>query len=240
MSRNGQCARDDRQMPALHPYIRPNGAEGIMDQVNTRGAGALAIATGIASVVLLAIHPDGAAKDFAGMLKAEAASRLIDGVVHGGFILVLALQAAAYAMLSARLGWRLPAVIAFALFAAGAIALSGSMLFDGLVTPALAEHILPHPDRYEADRPLFLFIGVLISVLMPLGLAFQSAAVAAWGWALTASGKRIAGIAGLLLGLALLAAAMTSFAALNPIALMAGIAGLALWAVIAGVVLIRG
>src|SRR6185369_6450275 len=94
-----------------------------------RGAGWLAIATGIAGVALLASHPGGAATDFAGVLREEAANRAMDAVVHGGFVIVLALQMVCYALLSARLGLTRGAVMAaLVFFAFGAAFLSASML----------------------------------------------------------------------------------------------------------------
>jgi hypothetical protein len=211
-----------------------------MDQPKTRAAGLLAIATGIAGFALLAIHPGGEARDFLGVLKEEAANRLIDGVVHGGFVVVLALQVAAYAVFAGKLGWRMTALTGLALFAAGAIALGGSMVLDGLAIPAIAARYLPHPDKIENARVLFAFAGILISILMPLGLAFQSAAVAVWGWALAASDKRVVGAFGVVFGLVLIAAAAMGFVTANPMALMAGIAGLAVWAAIAGATMVRG
>lgn len=207
---------------------------------STRGAGILAIATGIAGAVLLAIHPGGAARDFLGMLKEEAANRLIDGVVHGGFVVVLTLQAAAFAAMTARLGGRIAAMAGLALFVAGATALSGSMVLDGLATPAIAVRYLAHPEKIENAKILFVMVSTMIGILMPLGLALQSAAVAAWGWAFAASGRRVLGALAMVLGIALVVAAGSSFAVMNPLALMAGIAGLALWAVVAGAATLRG
>ena len=49
-------------------------------------AGILSIATGIATVALLANHPGGDAHTFADVLKDEAANRTMDAIVHGGFV----------------------------------------------------------------------------------------------------------------------------------------------------------
>jgi len=195
----------------------------------------LTAATGIASLALLAIHPGDAATDFAGVLKEEAANRVTDALVHGGFIAVLAVQAVCYAVFSARLGWQRTATVAgFVFFCAGVAFLSGSMVLDGLVTPAIAVRYVAAPAKIESARTLFVLIGTLISFLMPIGLAFQSAAIAAWGWALTAGGKRMTGLLGLVLGIAMLAASFTT-----PLALMVAMAGTALWALVAGSILFR-
>src|ERR1700733_8109753 len=70
---------------------------------SVRIPGLVLIASAIAMVVLLAMHPEGNAKDFAGVLQDEAANRSIDAFVHGGFIVVMAIQIACYAIFSSRL-----------------------------------------------------------------------------------------------------------------------------------------
>jgi hypothetical protein len=203
-----------------------------------RFIGLLAIATGLAAFALLASHPDDAAKTFSDVLHNEAAHRLADAIVHGGFIVVLALQTVCYAALSARIGWtRVAALAGFVLFAFGTAFLSASMVLDGLVTPALAARYLDDPAKIEFARSLFRLVGTLIGVLMPLGLAFQSASIAAWGWALAASRlSRVAGVMGLVLSGAAFAGLVL---APNSLGLMAGIAATSLWAIVAGVVLFR-
>lgn len=206
----------------------------------TRGVGLLTIATGIAGFALLALHPGGEARDFAGMVKEEAAGQFMNAVVHGGFIAVLTVQMVCYAVLSRRLGLsRTAAVAGLVFFAAGAAFMAGSLLLDGLVTPAIAARYVTKPDKIESARVLFVLIGTSVSFLMPIGLAFQSAAIAAWGWALTASGSRAAGLFGLVLGLALIAALAASFAMGNPMLMMGAIVGTSVWAVVAGIVLMR-
>ncbi|HEX3672931.1 MAG TPA: hypothetical protein VHU87_01535 [Rhizomicrobium sp.] len=51
-----------------------------------RLAGGLLAAAAIGSFVLLALHPDGSATDFAAVLRQEAAGQTMDAIVHGGFI----------------------------------------------------------------------------------------------------------------------------------------------------------
>jgi hypothetical protein len=207
----------------------------------TRSVGVLAIATGIAALALLANHPGGGAATFADVLKEEASNRLADGIVHGGFIAVLALQMVCYAVFSRRLGLQRNAALAgLIFFAIGAAFLAGSMVLDGLVTPAVAAKYLAAPAKIEFAKSLFVLIGTLIGFLMPLGLMFQSAAIAAWGWALVASGmSRVLGVIALIAGAGLVALLATSFAAMSPLVLMGGIGATALWAMAVGVVLIR-
>ncbi|HXC56242.1 MAG TPA: hypothetical protein VNU97_13165 [Rhizomicrobium sp.] len=207
----------------------------------TRLVGLLTAATGVAALALLAFHPGDTAKTFADVLRNEAANRLADGIVHGGFIAVLALQMVCYTVFSAQLGLTRTATIAgLVFFAMGTMFLSGSMVLDGLVTPAVAAKYLAAPAKIEYAKSLFVLIGALISFLMPLGLAFQSAAIAAWGWALVASGmSRVLGVIAMLAGAGLVAALASSFAAMNPFALMGAMAAIAAWAMAAGVLLAR-
>jgi hypothetical protein len=206
---------------------------------STRGLGILAIATGIAGFALLAAHPGGDAKTFADVVKGEAANQTMDALVHGGFVVVLALQLICYAAFSRRFGYRISALAAFVFFAIGTAFLCASLLLDGLVTPALAARYVAKPDKIESARVLFVLIGTMVSFLMPIGLAFQCAAIATWGWALSASGSRVLGGVGLGLGVLLLVALGTSFVTMNPLVLMGGIAATALWAILVGAQLLR-
>lgn len=196
----------------------------------SRSIGVLSIATGIAAFALLAGHPEGDAHSFAEVLENEAANRAMDALVHGGFIVVLALQTICYA--------RLKSPVGLILFAFGTAFLSASMLLDGLVTPALAARYLTKPDKIEYARSLFVLVGTLISLLMPIGLAFQSAAVAWWGATLWTT-SRIASLAGLALGIGAFAALAATAGTMNPLVLMGAVAATSLWAVVAGIVLLR-
>lgn len=206
---------------------------------STRAIGILAILTGVAGIALLAGHPGGEATTFAQVLQNEAANRAADAAVHGGFVVVLALQTFCYTMLTLRLA-RPGAVAGLVFFAFGAAFLSASMVLDGLATPALAAKYLAAPAKIEFAKSLFALVGTLIGLLMPIGLAFQSAAIAAWGWTLVAGAvSRIAGVIGLALGGAALAALAATAGTMNPFVLMGAVAATALWAVVAGIVLLR-
>src|ERR1700674_5062660 len=54
-----------------------------------RGLAAAFTLCALASVTLLANHPSGSAGGLAALLKEEATHRVIDGVVHGGFVVTL-------------------------------------------------------------------------------------------------------------------------------------------------------
>jgi hypothetical protein len=206
-----------------------------------RTVGVVAIATGIAALALLASHPSDEARTFADVLKSEAANRLIDGIVHGGFIAVLGLQLVCYSVFSVRLGLSRVATIAgLVFFAMGAVFLSGSMVIDGLATPVIAARYLVAPDKLEYAKSLFVLMGTLVGLLMPIGLMFHSAAIMAWSWALASTGRsRFVGIAGLGLGGAMGVALTLGFVQLNPLVLMGTLVGTALWACSVGALLMR-
>src|SRR5689334_19601341 len=103
-----------------------------------RLAGLIAIVAGLGSVALLALHPMDRASSFAEVVQNEARGLAQDAIVHGGFIVVLAVQLVCYGAFSSRLGAGLAARAGFTFFAVGAAWLGLSMLFDGLVTPAIA------------------------------------------------------------------------------------------------------
>jgi hypothetical protein len=148
----------------------------------------------------------------------------------------MAIQIACYAIFSSRLLRTANAGIAgLVTFCFGAALLSGSTLIDGLALPAIAARYVGIPTKIESARLLYVFGGTLISILMPLGIGFQSAGILGWSAGLLRTGRRIAGLAGLVLGLAILASTIAATFTKNPMALMAGIAGLAVWAAIAGI-----
>ena len=209
-----------------------------------RLAGAFALC-GIASLVLLANHPAGAARDFAGVLREEAGNQLMDGIVHGGFIFVLAALIVCFLLLARRLGpGRAPVVVTLVAFCVGSAALMASMLVDGLVVPAVAARYvdIDAPEKLAAAKGLFVFAGALISFLMPLGIAFQSIAMAALGGLLIAGPprRRAAGIAGVGLGVLILALLVAAPAHLAAHVLLASIVLIAVWYFVLALLLWRG
>jgi hypothetical protein len=203
-----------------------------------RSAGILLLLSTIASLVLLGLHPSETATTFAGVLKDEALHQGLNGVVHGGFIAVLALEMAAYAAFSSRLRGLLP-VTGLVLFSVGVAFLSASLFCDGLIVPAIAAKYAAVPEKIESARTLFVLCETAIRFLMPLGLAFQAAGVAAWGMALVRGPSRWGGVAGSVLGLGVLAALVITYAQLNPLVVMASLAALSLWGFIASGLLLR-
>ena len=221
-----------------------SGADAATVPGQGRALGWALIACAVATVALLANHPGGAAHSFAEMLHNEAANQVSDAVVHGGFIAVMAVELVCFAGLAVRLGpVRTPVLAAMIFTAAGFLALAGSMIVDGLVTPALAARYVAGPaDQLDAARLLLALCGALIRFLMPMGLAFQAAGTVAWGAAFL-SGRGLAratGVGGLVLGAAILIGLAATAAGLNPLVLMGALAGQAMWIVAVGLTLSQG
>jgi hypothetical protein len=210
-----------------------------MDEHSQRKAsGAVLMLAGVMEIVLLALHPESSAHDFAGMLREESNGRLNDALVHGGFVVLLLVQLVGYRALSLRLGADRASVIAASVFfTAGTAALAASLFVDGLLVPSLAHRfVIMTAMQQDAARPIFAFAGAAIGLLMPIGLAFQGIGIAAWGIRLLGL-NRFAGSAALFLGLASLSAAIASTA--NPMFVVAAIPATALWCGLGGVLLRR-
>lgn len=209
-------------------------AEEISSDRERRGlAGAFALCA-LAMLALLAAHPTGAAGSFADVLKDEARNLLTDGLVHGGFILTLGTLIVCFVLLSRRLGSaRLPVTIGLTAFCIGAGLLIASMILDGFVTPALAVRFADtaSADNLTMARTLLIFCGTVIRFLMPIGIAFQSAAMFAWSLVIVKHPRLggSVGAFGLLAGLALIVALPAVRSALVPYVLLAGIALQAIW-----------
>ncbi len=210
-----------------------------MDEHSQRKAsGAVLILAGALEIVLLALHPESSAHDFAGMLRDEAGGRLVDALVHGGFIVLLAVQLVGYRALSLRLGAdRTGVITAGVFFTIGTATLGASLFVDGLLIPKLAYRFASATaTQQDAARPVFAFAGAAIGLLMPIGLAFQGIGVVAWSIRLLGL-ARVTGSAALLLGLVILGAAIGLTA--NPMFVAAAIPAMALWSGLGGVLLRR-
>ena len=152
-----------------------------------RGLGAAFLVCALASLTLLANHPGGNPGSFADLIKDEAAHQVIDGVVHGGFVITLVALIICFVLLSRLLGSaKSSVVIGLVCFCAGCTALIASMVLDGFATPAIAVRFAGLDDLQPA-KTLFILLGTLIRFLMPIGLLFQFVAMLSWSWAI---GKR--------------------------------------------------
>ena len=149
-----------------------------------RGLAAAFLVCALASLTLLANHPGGNPGSFADLIKDEAAHQVIDGVVHGGFVITLVALIICFVLLSRLLGSaKSSVVIGLVYFCAGCTALIASMVLDGFATPAIAVRFAGLDDLQPA-KTLFILLGTLIRFLMPIGLLFQFVAMLSWSWAI--------------------------------------------------------
>ncbi len=112
--------------------------------------------------------------------------QLMDGVVHGGLIVMLAVLAAGFAVFSRLLGQRrAPVIVAMAAYGVGCFIVVGAMLLDGFVVPQLARQFINTPQG-EVDVVYIVLrvIGTIIQVLTKAGLLAMCAAFLAWSYAL--------------------------------------------------------
>lgn len=91
-------------------------------------AGAVLALSALAAAVLMHDHPHGG--DGAGLVRA----------VHGGLIMLIAVQPAVLALVACALGWRLLTAQAAALFALGTLAAILAGTINGFVAPALGAY----------------------------------------------------------------------------------------------------
>jgi hypothetical protein len=149
-----------------------------------RGLAAAFLVCALASLTLLVKHPGGNPGSFADLIKNEAAHQVIDGVVHGGFVITLLALIICFVLLSRLLGLATSSVvIGLVCFCAGCAALIASMMLDGFATPAIAVRFAGVDDLQPA-KTLFILVGTLIRFLMPMGLLFQFVAMLSWSWAI--------------------------------------------------------
>jgi hypothetical protein len=196
-----------------------------------RGLAAAFTLCALASVTLLANHPSGSAGGLAALLKEEATHRVIDGVVHGGFVVTLNALIICFVFLSRFLGVaRVPVIVGLVCFCTGCSALIASMILDGFATPAIAAHFIGKDDLQPA-KTLLILIGTLINVLMPMGILFQSVAMLSWSL-LIANGRglrRAVGAFGLAVALSLIVAIFAVPAAMAVHVLLGGIVLQSIW-----------
>lgn len=208
---------------------------------DSKALGIVLIVLAAASLGLLANHPSAPAQTFAELLRNEAADQTLDGVVHGGLIVVVAAQLACLANVSMRMSRRRTwAVAALVMASAGAGFLMLAMLLDGLLTPALAALYVDKPDRLNDARPLFALIGMLVRFLMPAGLLFQAASLACWGGALVGDSglRRGTGWFGIVAGMLVAVAVMMTAGRVTHV-LIGALVAIAAWYALLGVTLLR-
>lgn len=206
-------------------------ADDISSYRERRGLAAAFTLCALASLTLLANHPSGSPGSFALLLKDEAAHRVIDGVVHGGFCITLVALIICFVFLSRLLGSAKPSVvIGLVCFCAGCGALIASMVLDGFATPAIAVRFAG-ADDLQAAKTLFILLGTLIGILMPTGVLFQSLAMLSWSSAIAKGPtlRRVVGAFGLAAAICLIVAIFAVPAAMTAHVLMGGIVLQSVW-----------
>jgi hypothetical protein len=184
----------------------------ISTDLQRRGLASAFTVCALASLTLLANHPHGSPGSFEDLIKDEAAHRVINGVVHGGFGITLVALSICFVFLSRFLGSARPSVvIGLVCFCAGCSTLIASMVLDGFATPAIAARFVGTGDLQPA-RTLFILFGTLIGFLMPIGLLFQSVAMFSWSSAIVKSPglQRAVGLFGLAAAISLIVAIIST------------------------------
>jgi hypothetical protein len=207
-----------RQRTLVHQFPREfilNGFElpdALMaDNMATRERRGLAAAftlCALASLTLLANHPSGTTGGLAAFIKEEAAHQLVDGIVHGGFIVTLNALMICFVLLARILGSaRVSVVIGLVCFCTGCAALIASMILDGFATPAIAVRFAGSDDL-QPVKALLILIGTLIRFLMPMGVLFQWLAILSWSLAFVKGPglRRAVGAAGVVTAIILIVA----------------------------------
>jgi hypothetical protein len=196
-----------------------------------RGLAAAFVVCALASLALLANHPNGNPGSFADLIKDEAAHQVVDGVIHGGFVITLAVLMICFVILSRLFGFaKSSVVIGLVCFCTGCCALMASMVLDGFVTPAIAMRFAGTGDLQPA-KTLFILVGTLITFLMPMGLLFQFIAMLSWSWAIVkAPGlARAVGLLGSLVAIFLIVAIFATPTAMAAHVILGGVAVQAIW-----------
>jgi hypothetical protein len=196
-----------------------------------RGLAAAFTVCALASLTLLANHPGGNPGSFADLIKDEASHQVIDGVVHGGFVITLVALIICFVFLSRLLGLaKTSVVIGLVCFCAGCGALIASMVLDGFATPAIAVRFAGVDDLQPA-KTLFILIGTLIRFLMPMGLLFQFVAMLSWSWAIVKRPgfSRAVGLLGSVVAIILTVAIFAIPAAMAAHVILGGLALQAIW-----------
>ena len=234
--------RTTPSIPAMeHAHQGADGEPAASTETSGRRTGIALLVLAAATLGLLHSHPSPEAATFTDMLRGEAANRIVDAVVHGGFIVVLAAQLACMAILMARIGTRRPAaIVALVLMSAGTAALMLSMALDGLVVPAIATRYVAASDRQGEAKALFVLLGTMIRFLMPGGLLFQAAGLVAWGVAIRSPARLARSVRwlGVVAGAAVIAAVGLSAGAIP--ALIGSMLLIGAWLALVGVALVLG
>jgi hypothetical protein len=188
----------------------------------------------LAMLTLLVNHPAAGGHSLADVIKAEVSNRVVDGLVHGGFIATLSVLIVCFVFWSRNAGMdRVTVVVGLVTFSIGSGALIASMMLDGFVIPALAVRFNASgvDDHLIEANALFIFCGTLIRFLMPMGLCFQSMAMLSWSLQIVERhGWRLAvGAFGIAVGTLVIGAICAAPPRLGEHVLLGGIALISVW-----------
>lgn len=151
-----------------------------------RAALALAGTSGLA-LLALSHHPVvSQAASVQDSLAQLAALQLMDGLVHGVLIVMLAILAGCFAVFGALLRAPRPAVtIAMSAYGLGCCMVLAAMLLDGFAVPQLARQFMAAPQgEVDVIHIVLRVFGTIIQVLTKAGLLAMCVAILAWSYAL--------------------------------------------------------
>ncbi|NNG24947.1 hypothetical protein [Telluria aromaticivorans] len=154
-----------------------------------RAALAIASTTGLA-LFALSHHPVASKASSVQESLAQLVSlQLLDGLVHGVLIVMLAMLAGGFAVFSALLGRRrAPVIVAMAAYGIGCCVVVGAMLLDGFAVPQLArQFVAASQNEVDIIYIVLRVIGTIIQVLTKAGLLSMCAAFLAWSYALASA-----------------------------------------------------
>lgn len=210
-----------------------------------RAATAMIVVTAL-QLAALSHHPvAGPAASARQSLSQLAGLQLMDGLVHGMLILMLAVLSASLALFSSLLGWCRPAVIsACGAWLAACCVIVAAMLLDGFAVPQLASKYVSAPEQdIQSVRVVLGAIGTIIQVLTKAGILAMGAAMLAWSYALASRNvlpwSRAAAAAGGAAALMATLYLLTGDVRLTPHSLMAIFGLYGVWNMAVAAVLLR-
>ncbi len=181
---------------------------------DTRAAGIAIAAAAILSIIFVAFDQNAAGDNPQAVLESITKIRLVHQVVHAGAIASLLAFAFGFASFAWRLGLRRPLVLAgLVAFEIGCVAMVGATLMDGFLTPDIAAIFAKaSPESVKTGYNIVVFIGIALTDLARLAWVFQAAGTLAWSLALFRDRgfSRKIGSAGLISGVVVAVAALTS------------------------------
>ena len=189
---------------------------------------------GVATLLLLSSHPAGGGATLADILKHEAQNQRVDGLVHGGMVVVLTALIVCFVLLARLLGQgKARVTTGLVSFCVGSGALMASMLLDGFATPAIAVRFagVELPADLAIAKTSLILLGTVIRFLMPMGLLFQAVAMLAFSSVIVAGAglRRIIGVFGVAAALSIIGATLAVPAPMAGHVMLGCILLLAIW-----------